>query len=209
MDLIDFREEYEASGEFGHLKMPHIKYVPGRGSIEPVVMLIGEAPGAQENLNGRPFVGRSGRLLDQLLSLAGLILETEYTVAPDIEAGEPEVSRYPNAYVTNTVKYRPPGNRTPTTVEIEKSLKWIRKEWKILKRPPVIVTIGAVPTKCLLGLDKSISDLAGEPCPIAAGGPTIWPMFHPAYALYNPPIRPTCEEHWTNLGSWLESEGYL
>ncbi len=195
MDLIDLREAYEEAGEFAHLKEPHIKYVPGRGSEKPVAMLLGEAPGATENLEGKPFVGRSGRVLDQLMALAGLSAD------PDDEA------RAYNAYITNTVKYRPPGNRTPTRAEIEKSLSWIRKEWKILGRPPIIVTIGAVPTRCILKDRYSMTELAGQPQPIAAGGPIVWPMFHPAHALRNPSMRPVCEEDWQALGAWLKEEG--
>src|SRR4030065_2806620 len=114
MDLIDLRVAYEESGEFSHLAVQHIKYVPGRGSKSPVAMLIGEAPGASENLHGKPFVGRSGRVLDQLMQIARLRADDVVDVPIDVDSGEPEVGERANVYVTNTVKYRPPGNRTPT-----------------------------------------------------------------------------------------------
>lgn len=187
MDLIDLREEYCESPDFKHLASPFNYYVPGRGSERPKVMLLGEAPGALENNERKPFVGASGRALAGLMELAGLS-----------EA---------NAYITNTVKFRPPGNRTPTKEEIHASLPWIRKEWKILRKPPVIVTVGAVPLACVGARWGNLSQYIAQPFKTRNGNITIWPMYHPAYALRYPPIRPRCEEHWQALGAWLKEEG--
>lgn len=189
MDLIDLREEYCESPDFKHLAVPFTYYVPGRGSERPRVMLLGEAPGATENNERKPFVGASGRVLDGLMGLAGL-------------SGE-------NAYITNTVKFRPPGNRTPTKTEIQKSTPWIGKEWKILRCPPVIVTIGRVPLACAGAYWGPLSEVVAKPFKTRNGNVNIWPMFHPAYALRNPRIRPVCEEHWHALGAWLKEEGLL
>lgn len=192
MDLIDLREEYDASGDFKHLRAPFNYYVPGRGSERPTVMLLGEAPGATENNARRPFVGASGRVLGGLMELAGLSAEIGFAA---------------NTYITNTVKYRPPGNRTPTREEIHASLPWIRREWKILHRPPVIVTVGAVPLACVGARWGNLAQYIARPFKTRNGNITIWPMYHPAYALRNPPIRPRCEEHWQALGAWLKEEG--
>lgn len=208
MDLIDLREEYEASGDFAHLKEgKHVRYIAGRGATRPVAMLLGEAPNATETLAGKPFLGTPGAVLAQLMGLAGLRAEDRMVVPPDVEAGEPEVGEYANAYLTLTVKYRPPGNRVPTEDEIARSLPWVRKEWQVLHRPPVIITLGGVAARCLLTDKFQTPDFVGNPFPIAAGGPTIWPMYHPKTALRKPEIRPACEEHWQALGAWLEREG--
>lgn len=189
MDLIDFSEEYRASDDFRHLQTPGTFYVPGRGSERPRVMLLGEAPGATENLERKPFVGASGRVLGGLMELAGLSEE--------------------NTYITNTVKFRPPGNRTPTAEEVVRSRRWIRQEWKILRKPPVIVAVGRVPLACVGPHFTPISNYAGRPQLARDSALIIWPMFHPAYALRNPPIRPECELHWQKLGAWLNEEGLL
>lgn len=198
MDLIDFREAYCQSPDFRHLAVPFHYYVPGRGSERPKVMLLGEAPGALENNERKPFVGASGRVLGGLMELAGLYADAD---------GAAQFAN--NTYITNTVKFRPPGNRTPTKEEIHKSKPWIAKEWKILRRPPVIVTVGAVPLACAGARWGNLSQYIAQPFKTRNGNVTIWPMYHPAYALRNPPIRPRCEEHWQALGAWLQEEGLL
>lgn len=214
MDLIDFAEEYRESPDFRHLQTEHIHYVPGRGSERPTAMLLGEAPGATENLERKPFVGPSGRVLAGLMGLAGLSAEDNLCnggCGDQHAQGDcphrPE--QFANVYITNAIHFRPPGNRTPTGVEIERARPWVRKEWKILRRPPVIVTIGAVPLKCIAPTRGSITKTVAQPFQTKEDGPTIWPMYHPAYALRNPPIRPECELHWQKLGAWLKEEGLL
>lgn len=197
MDLIDFRELYEDSGDFRYLKDPTTKYVAGRGTDRPKVMLLSDAPGATENLEGKSVVGPTGRVLDQLMAVAGLYAVTE---------GAAQFAN--NAYVTSMIKYRT-GVRGTTAREIADSLSWVRLEWKALRRPPVIVTLGVDAMRCLLGMHIKMSDAVGNPHPIAAGGPTIWPMLHPRYPMNNPQMRPACEEHWERLGAWLQEEGLL
>lgn len=191
MDLIDLRVMYEESDDFKYLKDPHTKYIVGRGSERPTVMLLADSPSATENHEGKSVVGQPGRVLDQLLALAALSVQSD---------------EIPNAYVTSMMKFRT-GVRGPTPREITTSLSWVRREWKILHRPPVIVTLGVNPTRCLLNLNVKLSEVVGNPHPIAAGGPTIWPMLSPSYAMNTPEIRPACEEHWHALGAWLKEEG--
>lgn len=207
MDLIDLYEEYRDCRDFNQLRAPHTRIVTGRGSPRPIAMILAEPPGAQEDLKGKPFVGRAGHLLDQLMLLAGLRAEPEYEDAPPGEARQETAPA--NVFITSVIKYQPLGNRMPSRQEIDRSLPWVRKEWSVLRRPPVIVTMGPVSTACISPMLLPISRSAGEPQPIAAGGPTVWPMYPPSHALRNPSIQPVVEEHWTVLGLWLKKEGLL
>jgi len=207
MDLIELYDAYREAPGWKHLRKEGIKLVPGRGAKRPAVMILGEAPGAEENLVGKPFVGRSGRLLNQLMGLAGLRAEPEYEDAPP---GEQRQEVEPaNTFITNVVKYRPPGNRTPTRDEIKQSVRWIRKEWIALGKPTVIVTVGATPLACIAPEHLPVSDSAGHVKQLKSGvsRPVVWPMFHPAYALRNPGLQPVVEEHWQDFGQWLREEG--
>lgn len=193
MDLIDFAEEYRESLDFSYLKNPHTFYVPGRGSERPTVMLLNEAPSALDNTERKSLAGQPGRVLDQLMALAAL------STNPD---------EIPNVYITNMVKYWP-GARSLNGPEIINSLGWVRKEWNILRRPPVIVALGLSPTKCLLGWRDRLSRVVAQPHQIGLEGPTIWPMIHPSHALRTPDIRPACEAHWHAFGEWLQEKGLI
>lgn len=145
---------------------PNARYVPGEGPTPVNIMLIGEAPGEFEDLKGRPFVGRSGRLLRQIVEYTG-------------------TSRY---YVTNVVKYRPPGNRTPTNAEIEPFLPLLTDEVE-RAQPAVIITLGATPLHVFASKVK-ITSVHGAPFRGTLGTWSGWvvPWFHPAYGLRNPKI---------------------
>ncbi len=95
--------------------------VPGEGSETADVMLVGEAPGASEDKQGRPFVGRSGKLLDQLLAEAGLVRD--------------------DVFITNVVKARPPGNRDPKADEVAHYLPWLEQQLALIA-PSVIIPVG-------------------------------------------------------------------
>lgn len=208
MDLIDLYEKYHEDPRFDHFRALGMNLVPGRGSHRPKAMLIGEAPGAQENLRKKPFVGKAGKLLDQLMALAGLFAED---VAPDGDGQGPsmEVGREANAFITNAVKYRPDTkNRTPTYEEATAGREYLREEWKILGRPPVIVVLGGVAANAVYTEKVSISALAGkyEELP---GGVFLWSMYHPMVGIYNQHMRPIMERHWEELGRWLLSRDIL
>lgn len=208
MDLIDLYEEYREDPAFDHLRTEHIKLVPGRGAKRPRVLIVGEAPGSTENLKMEPFRGKAGKLLDQLMALAGLFADDVMDVPYDVEAGEPEVRTYANTFITNVVKYRPPRNRTPTPAEIRASRGYLLREWKVLGRPPVIVAAGGVALNAIKPDETSIGALAGkvvklgERCHLAA-------MYHPMFGIYNEANRPRMESHWEELGEWLRSNGVL
>ncbi len=137
------------------------------------VMLIGEAPGADEDRLGLPFVGVSGQLLDKILSCINL----------SRKPGEGQKG----VYISNILNWRPPGNRTPTDQEIQIALPFIQKHIEIIN-PDVLILCGGVSAKGLLGSAESISKLRGRfhDCPV--GGKIIPAMatYHPSYLLRTP-----------------------
>ena len=165
--------------------------VHGEGEIGARVMLVGEAPGEQETLMGRPFVGKAGKNLDEFLELAGL-----------------ERSQL---YVTNAVKFRPTKrsaagrtvNRPPTREEVSLFLPWLRREIELVA-PEVIVTLGNVPLRALTGPKSVIGDVHGAFQD--ADGLRLYPMYHPASLIYNPALREVYAEDIRRLSAHLRAE---
>jgi DNA polymerase len=145
------------------LWLERTQVVCGEGPHSARYVIVGEAPGKEEDLSGRPFVGRSGRLLRELIE----------RVAPAaVDRGE--------VYVTNTVKCRPPLNRTPRTSEVCSCSEILKAEIALLS-PEVLVTLGRVATRALLGFHEPLRELRGRA--FVAGNVTVIPTFHPAAAL--------------------------
>ncbi|MEY4839567.1 MAG: hypothetical protein RLZZ374_475 [Cyanobacteriota bacterium] len=144
------------------------RVVLSRGNPLARLMLIGEAPGAQEDERGQPFVGRSGLLLDQLLAAAGF-------------------DSHQDAFIANAVKCRPPGNRKPTTLELAACRPWLQQQIALVQ-PQVLVLVGATALQAVLGLKGPISQLRGQWQSL--GGRACMPIFHPAYLLRNGSIQP-------------------
>jgi DNA polymerase len=185
--LPEVYEDYRSDPAFDHLRTDSIILVPGEGSPRPRIFIVGEAPGAYENTMKRPFVGASG------IALRSLMEDTAGLDAVDW-------------FLTNTVKYRPPGNRTPTPEEIEASKPYLRAEYAAVGSPPVLVAVGNPARQALAPhLEAGIRGLAGKPYGLAAGR-FLWPMVHPRYALTNRGYRPTMEEHWEAFGNWFREE---
>jgi DNA polymerase len=138
-----------------------------RGREDARLMLIGEAPGRDEDLRGKPFVGRAGQLLDRMLAAIGL--------------GEEHV------YITNTVYWRPPGNRTPTPAEVEACAPFLARQIELLS-PEVIVLLGGAAANTILGVTEGIMRLRGKWLSYACASRDIatLPTLHPAYLLRNP-----------------------
>jgi uracil-DNA glycosylase len=132
--------------------------VPAGG--RPRLALVGEAPGATEDETGRPFVGRSGALLDQLLAEAGLD-----------RAG---------AAVLNVVKCRPPGNRTPKAPEVARCSGWLRRQLELLD-PPVVVALGLSAAKWFLGPRTVLAQVRARPHLV--DGRAVWATYHPSAAI--------------------------
>jgi DNA polymerase len=126
----------------------------------PRFALVGEAPGAQEDETGRPFVGKSGALLDLLLAEAGLDRR--------------------EAAVLNVVKCRPPGNRTPRAPEVARCSGWLRRQLDLLQ-PPVVVALGLSAAKWFLGPRTVLAQVRGRPHDI--GGRSVWATYHPSAAI--------------------------
>ena len=147
------------------------------GNPESDIMFIGEAPGREEDIQGAPFVGRAGQLLDRMLAAIGLTRET--------------------AYITNMIPWRPPGNRTPAPHEIELCRPFIERH-VALAAPKIVVMLGNVASKSLLGTDKGILSLRGTWMEYQAGNARIpaLPTLHPAYLLRNPAQKRLA---WTDL----------
>ncbi len=149
-------------------------------------MLVGEGPGREEDLAGRPFVGRAGRLLDELLASVGLRREA--------------------LYVTNVIKDRaatgtpPRRDRPPTPSEISACAPWLAVQQEII-RPRIVVTLGRLALAAFLP-GVLIRDVHGRPQ--QSGGRTILPLYHPSYALHNPRLRPVLFHDIRALGDLLD-----
>ena len=135
----------------------------GEGSADARLMVIGEGPGREEDLQGRPFVGRSGQLLDRLL------LE---------ELGVARAA----VYIANVVKCRPPGNRDPLPEEIRACRPWLDAQLELIG-PRVVLTLGNFSTKLLLDTTEGIRRTRGRVYPFGAAGAVLVPTYHPAAAL--------------------------
>lgn len=146
------------------------------------VMLVGEAPGADEDRQGRPFVGPSGQLLDQMLASI-------------------DVSRARNAYITNILPWRPPGNRNPTDQELLLFLPFLHRHIA-LARPRLLVLLGGTAAKALLGGRDGITRLRGKWNQVEIGGGQVipaLPTLHPAYLLRTPLAKRDAWHDWLML----------
>lgn len=137
------------------------------------VMLVGEAPGRDEDIQGKPFVGRSGQLLDRMLAAIGLSRQ-----APERESA---------VFITNVIFWRPPGNRTPTEAETQMCLPFLLRTIE-LQKPDFIVCLGATPAHRLTGRNDGILKLRGKWMTADVSGRNIplLPTLHPAYLLRQP-----------------------
>lgn len=147
--------------------------VPGEGNEHAGLMFVGEAPGHEEDLQGRPFVGKAGQLLDKMISAMQFTRE--------------------EVYITNIVKCRPQNNRNPMPEEIAQCIQFLHRQIEII-RPEVIVALGAVAAKALLATENGISKLRGKWC--SYNNIPVMPTFHPAYLLRNESAK---RDAWKDL----------
>ena len=164
--LADLRACLEAF-DGCNLKRTAKSLVFADGNPDARVMFIGEAPGRDEDLQGKPFVGRSGQLLDRMLKAIGLDRS--------------------QVYIANTVPWRPPGNRTPTPQETEICRPFIQREIELVN-PDVVVFLGAASAKTLLGVQDGIRKMRGRwmTYPVAGRQVAALATYHPAYLLRSP-----------------------
>jgi uracil-DNA glycosylase family 4 len=156
----------------------------GAGNADADLMFVGEAPGASEDEQGVPFVGRAGKLLETLLGEVGL--------------------QRSDVFIANTLKCRPPGNRDPLPIEIENCQEYLLRQVELIQ-PTVICTLGNFSTKLLRGDPTGITRLHGQPEAITLGRRAVrlYPIFHPAAALYTPRMLETLREDFARLPELL------
>ncbi|WP_371817982.1 uracil-DNA glycosylase family protein [Bradyrhizobium sp. CCBAU 53421] len=152
------------------LKHTATRLVFADGNPEARVMFVGEAPGRDEDIEGLPFVGRSGKLLDRMIAAIGLDRS--------------------KAYIANVIPWRPPGNRTPTPQETQVCLPFIQRHIELVN-PDVLVTLGNPSTQALLGTREGIMRTRGKWIDYDTGTRTIRAVatFHPAYLLRSPSYK--------------------
>ncbi|EZQ02088.1 type-4 uracil-DNA glycosylase [Candidatus Acidianus copahuensis] len=188
MEIDDIAREVESCRKC-KLSISRIRAVPGEGNPRARVMLIGEAPGANEDKEGRPFVGAAGKFLTQLLASIGLSRDM--------------------VFITNLVKCRPPENRDPEKDEISACSQYLERQILSIK-PEIIVTLGRHSTTYMmakLGISpKTINSVRGKFYFISSYNCYVFPTFHPAAALYNPSLRKELEEDFKKLGERINSK---
>jgi DNA polymerase len=159
--------------------------VPGEGPPDAELMFIGEGPGFHENEQGRPFVGASGKFLDELLESIGLSRE--------------------QVFICNVVKCRPPGNRDPRAEEIEECSGYLERQIEAVN-PKAIVTLGRFSMGRYFP-NARISAIHGQA--VLVDGRLIVPMYHPAAALHQPSLRRVVEEDFARLPELIENREEL
>lgn len=147
----------------------------GDGNPDAEIVLVGEAPGKNEDLLGKPFVGAAGKFLNEMLEMIGLNRE--------------------DVYITNIVKYRPPNNRDPFPEEKMSFLPFLQAQLEVIQ-PQVVITLGRHSLNCFLP-DLQISQVHGQPKRYK--GQVYVPLFHPAAALYNGALRQTLIDDFTKI----------
>lgn len=180
-DLSELRramQEFDASP----LRETATQLVFADGVAGAPIMLVGEAPGADEDRQGKPFVGASGQLLDRMLASIGL-------------------ARGPQVYITNILPWRPPGNRTPTDAEMQLFLPFVLRHIQ-LAQPALIVLLGGTAAKTLLAAKEGITRLRGRWHQVTIGDAQVMPALatlHPAYLLRSPAAKKDAWHDWLLL----------
>ncbi len=154
----------------------------GVGNPNAAIMFIGEAPGFYEDKQGEPFVGAAGKLLTELLELAGLFRK--------------------DVYIANVIKCRPPNNRNPMPDEIETCKPFLMRQIELIN-PKVICTLGNFAIRTMLGKQVSITKIRGQHFDIQ--GFHVLPMLHPAAALYQGSFRALIQEDFHALKTFLDN----
>lgn len=174
--LDEIKESIIASKICPDLAKGATQMVFGDGNADADVVFVGEAPGKSEDEQGLPFVGAAGRFLNEMLASVGL--------------------KRTDVYITNIVKYRPPGNRDPYPDEKAEFLPFLKKQLDVIK-PKLVVPLGRHSMGALLPPGLSISQCHGQPKRFH--GQVYMPMFHPAAALYNNSMRQTLIDDFAKI----------
>jgi DNA polymerase len=185
-ELVEFWREL-ADCQKCPLAGSRTQVVFGNGNADADLMFVGEAPGFHEDQQGKPFVGRAGKLLDELLEGIGMTRE--------------------DCFVANVLMCRPPGNRDPEPLEIDACKGHLMKKIELIQ-PRVVCTLGNFATKLLSGRQDGISRVRGTPQVHQLGERTVflYPIFHPAAALRTPAVREQLEADFQKLPALLEEQ---
>jgi uracil-DNA glycosylase len=156
----------------------------GVGSADADLLFVGEAPGFHEDQQGIPFVGQAGKLLDKLLAGIGLTRD--------------------DVYIANVLKSRPPGNRDPVPDEISACEGWLWQQIEVIE-PKIVATLGNFATKLLSGKPLGITRVHGREQPTTLGGRRVllYPLYHPAAALYTPAMLKVLESDFARIPELL------
>jgi len=162
----------------------------GEGNPDADLVLVGEAPGFHEDRDGRPFAGRARELLERLLGSVGLSLD--------------------DAYLATVLKCRPPGNRDPLPAEIAACEPYLYRQLELI-RPSVVAPLGSFATALLSGRALGITRVHGQEQPVTLGGRTVtlYPLYHPAAALYTPTMLDVLERDVARLPQLLGAQAPL
>lgn len=178
--LADIASQITGDNVCPELAATATQLVFGDGSPDADIVFIGEAPGKNEDLQGKPFVGAAGKFLQEMLEMIGLTRD--------------------DVYITNIVKYRPPNNRDPWPDEKVAFLPYLQAQLEVI-RPKLVVTLGRHSLNCFLP-DLQISQVHGQPKRYK--GRVYLPLFHPAAALYNGSMRQTLIDDFAKIPTILQ-----
>ena len=178
--LEQIARDIEADHVTPELMIGATQLVFGAGNPDAEIMFVGEAPGANEDKQGEPFVGAAGKFLNEMLGTIGL--------------------QRSDVYITNIVKYRPPNNRDPEPDEIQAFIPYLQRQIEVI-RPKLIVFLGRHSMNVFLP-ELRISQAHGKP--VRKGGQVYLPLFHPAAALYNGGMRQTLMDDFALIPAILK-----
>ena len=179
--LAEIARAIESDGVALKLKANATQLVFGVGNPDAQLMFVGEAPGKKEDLSGEPFVGAAGKFLNEMLASIGL--------------------ERSDIYISNIVKYRPKDNRDPSAEEIAEFVPYLNRQIDVI-RPKLVVFLGRHALNVYFP-DLKISQAHGQP--VENNGQTYLPLFHPAAALYNPRLRQTLIEDFSQIPAILNT----
>lgn len=192
--LIDLWDEIGQHWAYKHLRTETTQLVPGVGAERPWAFVVGQNPGAEENRVGLPFVGASGRVLHMLMDLAGMYA---YPSPPGLDLAG---TVHPNVWLTNTVKYLTPGNRALTGGEIIHATELLRREYKLVGSPRLIVAVGSAAATALNFPPAS----RGRIFPLRNGNYGC-AQYHPAYGMRgDDKLKDRIEAQWESMGQEIE-----
>lgn len=156
----------------------------GAGNIQADLVILGEAPGVEEDQQGEPFIGRAGQLLNEMLFSIGLTHES--------------------VFITNVLKCHPPNNREPHQYEVATCAPYLEQQLAMLK-PKAILAVGRIAAHSLLGIEQSMADMRGKKWQTSLAGTPLFVTYHPAYLLRNPIEKRKAHLDLLNIKAFLAS----